>query len=308
MNKADTDINIDPSILERILRKKRYLDSKRPLPKDALNRLQEEMMLLHTYNSNAIEGNTLTLQETKLIVEEGITIGGKSLGEHLEATGNAKAFKKIESLSKGRQKIDLLLILEIHEIVTKGLLEDSGRFRTQNVRIAGSKKSPPDFSKVPKLMDELLIDVAKMRTHKITMAAYLHHRLVQIHPFSDGNGRVARLISNLLLMRSGYPPVVLRKGDRKKYYECLRRADIGNLGPLANFIGRAMDESLTRYISIFGGKNTLIPLSELAKDSPYSQEYLSLRARQGILSAVKIERVWHSSKKELEDYIERYVR
>jgi Fic family protein len=306
MIKADTDINIDPSLFERILRKKRYLDSKRPLPKDALNRLQEEMMLLHTYNSNAIEGNTLTLQETKLVVEEGITIGGKSLAEHLEATGNAKGFEKIETLAKGRRKIDLPLILEIHEIVSKGLLEDSGRFRTQNVRIAGSKKSPPDFSKVPKLMDDLLGELAKMRNNKVYQTAYLHHKLVEIHPFTDGNGRIARLISNLLLMKSGYPPFVLRKGDREKYYDCLRKADFGNIRPFTDFIGRALDESLTLYISIFGGKNALIPLSELAKDSPYSQEYLSLRARQGILSAVIIERVWHSSKKELEDYIDRY--
>jgi Fic family protein len=306
MIKADTDTDVDPSILERIQRKKRFLDSKRPLPKGALNRLQEEIMLLHTYNSNAIEGNTLTLQETKLVIEEGITIGGKSLAEHLEATGNAKAFKKIEAIAKGRRKIDLLLILEIHEIVAKGLLEDSGHFRIQNVRIAGAKKSPPDFSKVPKLMDDLLIELTRIRTNKVFVAAYLHHRLVKIHPFTDGNGRVARLISNLLLMKSGYPPVVLRKDDRRKYYDCLRKADFGDLGPFANFIGKALDESLTLYISIFGGMNELIPLSELAKTSPYSQEYLSLRARQGILSAVKIERAWHSSKKELGEYIKRY--
>lgn len=306
MNNADTDIEVNSLLFERIQRKKEFLDSKRPLPKSALNRLHEEMRLLHTYNSNAIEGNTLTLQETKLVVEEGITIGGKSLAEHLEATGNAKAYEKIEDFAKGQSKINLLLILEIHEIVTKGILEDSGRLRTQNVRIAGMKKSPPDFSKIPKLMDELFNEVAKMRTHQVVLAAYLHHKLVEIHPFSDGNGRVARLISNLLLMRKGYPPVVLRKADRKKYYDCLKKADAGKLGPFANFIGKALDESLTLYISIFGGKNELVTLSELAKGSPYSQEYLSLRARQGVLSAVKIGRAWHSTKKELEEYITKY--
>ncbi len=155
-------------------------------------------------------------------------------------------------------------------------------------------------------MEELLIEVAKIRTNKVHEAAYLHHGLVEIHPFTDGNGRVARLISNLVLMKSGFPPVVLRKDDHKKYYDCLRKADFGNIRSFVDFIGRALDESLTLFISIFGGKNALVPLSELAKDSPYSQEYLSLRARQGILSAVKMERVWHSSKKELEDYIERY--
>jgi Fic family protein len=308
MNLNDTDIEVNKSLFDRIGRKKAYLDSKRPLSKDAVIRLHEELRLMHTYHSNAIEGNTLTLQETKLVVKEGITIGGKSLAEHLEATGNANAFEKIEELARRQKKIDLTEVLEIHEIATQGLLEDSGRYRTQNVRIAGAKKSPPDFSKVPKLMEEMLNIVTRMHVHGVAIASYFHHRLVEIHPFSDGNGRVARLMMNLFLMRSGYPPVVLKKEDRKRYYDCLKKADHGNLGPFVNFIGRALDESLTLYISIFGGKNELIPLAELARISPYSQEYLSLRARQGVLSAVKIGRVWHSTRKELEEYIELYGR
>jgi Fic family protein len=303
MKKTDTDIKLDSLLFKRIERKKAYLDSRRPLSKDSVNRLHEEFRLMHTYHSNAIEGNTLTLQETKLVVEEGITIGGKSLREHLEATGNAKAFEKIEELVQKRKSIILTEVLEIHEIVTRGMIEDSGRYRTQNVRIAGAKKSPPDFSKVPKLMKEMLGNVSRMKAHSVVVAAYLHHRFVEIHPFSDGNGRVVRLMMNLLLMRAGYPPVVLKKEDRKKYYDCLKKADSGDLEPFVKIIGRAVDESLTLYVSIFGGKNELIPLSELAKVAPYSQEYLSLRARQGVLSAVKIGRVWHSTKKELEEYM-----
>ncbi len=308
MKISNTDIEINTSLFERIIRKKRLLDSRRPLPKDAVNRLQEEIRLMHTYHSNAIEGNTLTLQETKLVVEEGITIGGKTLNEHLEATGNARAFERIVELAQGRTTIDLVIILEIHEIITRGLLMDAGRFRTQNVRITGANKTPPDFSKIPTRMDELLEQVSMKKEHPILRSAHLHHGLVAIHPFSDGNGRVARLISNLLLMRSGYPPVILKKEDRKKYYDCLRRADAGNLGPFANFIAKALDESLTLYISIFGGKDELLPLSDLAKGTSYSQEYLSLRARQGVLSAVKIGRTWHSTKRNLEEYIGTYGR
>ena len=308
MKTSDTDIEINASLLERIKRKKRILDSKRPLPKDAVNRLQEEFRLLHTYHSNAIEGNTLTLQETKLVVEEGITIGGKSLKEHLEATGNAKAYERIVELTRGKRKIDLVVVLEIHEIVTRGLLEDAGRYRTQNVRIVGAKKRPPDFSKVPDQMDKLIKKVSKIKGHPIVKSVDLHHGLVAIHPCSDGNGRVARLIANLLLMKSGFPPVVLKKEDRKKYYDCLRKADSQDLDPLGNFIAKALDESLTLYISIFGGKDELLSLSELAKGTPYSQEYLSLRARQGVLSAVKIGRTWHSTKRSLEEYIESYGR
>lgn len=301
----DTDIVISELMLERIQRKKRVLDAKRPLPKDALNRLREEMRLVHTYHSNAIEGNTLTLQETKLILETGVTIGGKSLAEHLEATGNAKAFDLLEELAKV-SKLDPVLIQQLHEIVTRGLLEDAGRYRTQNVRITGAKKSPPDFSKVPNLMDALLETISKMNAHPIIAAAYLHHGLVRIHPFTDGNGRVARLLTNLHFMRYGYPVVILKKEDRKKYYTHLRKADGGDLSPFANFIGKGLDESLTIYLAMFGGKEELLPLRELAKGSPYTQEYLSLRARQGILDAVKMGRSWHSSKRALDEYIKEH--
>jgi Fic family protein len=308
MKIADTDIEISSSLLERIKRKKRILDSKRPLPKDAVNRLKEEIRLLHTYHSNAIEGNTLTLQETKLVVQEGITIGGKSIKEHLEATGNAAAFERIEELAKTRKIIDLVTVLELHEIACRGILVDAGRYRTQNVRIVGAKSRPPDFSKVPALMDKLIKEVSSMKEHPIVKTAYLHHKFVAIHPFSDGNGRAARLVSNLILMRYGYPPVVLKKEDRKKYYDSLRKADSNNLSPFTNFIARALDESLTLYISIFGGEDELLPLSELAKGTSYSQEYLSLRARQGVLSALKMGRTWHSTKRSLKEYIEMYGR
>ena len=300
---SDTDIVISELMFERIRSKKDVLDTKRPLPKDAVNRLREEMRLAHTYHSNAIEGNTLTLQETKLVLETGVTIGGKSLAEHLEVTGNAKAFDLLEELAKVSKPVDHVLIQQLHEIVTRGLLEDAGRYRNQNVRIAGAKKSPPDFSKVLGLMDKFLQRLSRMRAHPVVTAAYLHHGLVEIHPFADGNGRVARLLSNLFLMRRGYPPAILKKEDRKKYYTCLGKADGGDLSPLVNFIGKAMDESLTIYLAMFGGKEELLPLKELAKTVPYSQEYLSLRARQGILDAVKMGRTWHSSKRALEDYV-----
>ena len=293
---TDTDmIRLSAKIAE----KKARLDSKR-LPKDAIRRLRDEIRVLHTYHSNAIEGNTLTLQETKLVVEEGITIGGKSLREHLEATNNAKAFDLMEELVK-RGEINQEIIQQIHEVVTRGIIE--GGYRTQNARITGARKTPPDFSKVPRLMGTLIEDMPVAGENPIEKAAFFHHGLVEIHPFIDGNGRVARLLTNLYLMREGYPPIVLKKEDRKKYYNCLRSADGGNLTPFTEFIARAVDESLILYLSIFGGEDSLIPLSELAKDSPYSQEYLSLRARQGYLDAVKINGIWHSTRRALGGYI-----
>lgn len=298
----DTDTLVRNEFLKRIEAKKRRLESKRPLSKRAVERLLEGFKLYHTYNSNAIEGNTLTLQETKVVIEEGITIGGKSVREHLEATNNAEAFDYIVKVSKKKEKIDNITVLKIHEIVTKGILPDAGRFRTRNVRITGAKKSPPDFSKVPRLVDELLKSLNNKRD-AITNAAYLHHGLAEIHPFSDGNGRVARLLTNLYLLRKGYPPIVLKKEDRLKYYEYLRAADSGDLAPFVDFIAKAVDESLMQYLSVFGGKDELLPLKELAKQYPYSQEYLSLRARQGRLDAVKIGNVWHTTRRAVEEYI-----
>ncbi len=302
----DTDITIDKLMFERIRRKRDILDAKRPLPKDALNRLREEMRLAHTYHSNAIEGNTLTLQETKLVLEEGVTVGGKSLAEHLEATGNANAFDLIEGLARTMKPLDHVIIQQIHEITTRGLLEDAGKYRMQNVRITGATKSPPDLSKVPGLMDALLIKVSKSKAHPIVVVAMLHHGLVEIHPFVDGNGRVARLLSNLFLMRHGYPPAILKKEDRRRYYSYLGKADGGDLSPLVNFIGKAVDESLTIYLAMFGGKEELLPLKELAKGSVYTQEYLSLRARQGVLDAVKMGKAWHSSRRALDEYIKEH--
>ncbi len=298
---ADTDI-IKKELLERTEEKKKRLDSMRPLPKEALRRLREELRLQHAYHSNAIEGNTLTLSETKLVIEEGITVGGKPLRDCLEARNTARAYDLIEELARGKI-ITHETVQRIHEALTRGILEDVGRYRTKNVRITGAIKMPPDFSKVVKLMGALLDKVNESKKHPIETSAFLHHRFVEVHPFSDGNGRVARLLNNLYLISHGYPPIVLRKEDRAKYYKFLRSADAGNLAPFANFIARAEDEALMHYLSIFGGEDELLPLKEVAKNSPYSQEYLSLRARQGKLAAVKIYNVWHASKRALEEYV-----
>ncbi|MBN1133646.1 MAG: Fic family protein [Methanosarcinaceae archaeon] len=300
----DTDTSlIQEEFLLHVDDKMNRLNSMRPLPADAIGRLHEEMKLMHTYHSNAIEGNTLTLAETKIVLEEGLTIGGKSLQEHLEATNNAKAFDLIEDLAEKRTPVDHVTIQQIHEIVTKGILEDAGNYRTKNVRITGAVKTPPDWSKIVKLMDELIKNLVESKRHPIETAAFLHHRFVEIHPFTDGNGRVARLLTNLYLISRNYPLIVLKKEDRNKYYKYLRAADSGNLGPFANFVTKAVDESLTLYLSIFGGPDELIPLRELAPETPYSQDYLSLRARQGLLDAVKIGNKWHTSRRSIEQYL-----
>jgi len=184
------------------------------------------------------------------------------------------------------------------------------------VRITGATKTPPDFSKVTRMMDDLIaflnlnLQDKEKKKHPVKTAAFMHHKLVEIHPFTDGNGRVARLLTNLFLVKEGYPPIVLRKEERGKYYRFLRLADEGNLKPFANFIAKSVDESLTLYLAIFGGADELIALAELAKlkECPYSQEYLALRARQGLLDAVKIGRRWFSTRRALEDYISEHAK
>jgi len=308
----DTDTLLRHDLFGRIRRKKERLDAHRPLPESAVRKLREELRLLHTYHSNAIEGNTLTLQETKLVLGEGLTIGGKSVREHLEATNNADAFDLIEAIAKEKREIDHITIQRIHEVVTRGIDVDAGKYRVYNVRITGATKTPPDFSKVYHLIDDLiaLLKDRGGKEHPIKTATFLHHKLVEIHPFTDGNGRVARLLTNLYLMKEGYPPIVLRKEERGKYYHFLRIADEGNLGPFENFIAKSADESLTLYLAIFGDIDELVPLAQLAKvkECPYSQEYLGLRARQGLLDAVKIGRKWYSTRRALADYIREHAK
>jgi len=303
MKYANTDIQIDKLLLKRIEEKKKRLDNLRPLPKDTIKKLLEDIRLWHTYHSDAIEGNTLTLQETKLVLEEGVTIGGKPLKDHIEAKNDAEAFDLMVKLVHAKKTISQEIIQQIHEIVTKGILEESGKYRTENVRIIGSKTTPPSYSKIVNLMGEYISNIRELKLHPIKKAAFIHHELVRIHPFIDGNGRISRLITNLYLMSQGYPPIVLKKEDRRKYYWFLQRADESDLSPFANFIAQAVHEALMYYLSSFVEDEQLISLKEIADFSPYSQEYLSLRARQGKLDAVKIENVWYSSKRALKEYL-----
>jgi len=302
MKYADTDIKVNDSLLNRIEEKKKKLDSLRPLPKDAVKRIIEDIRLRHTYHSDAIEGNTLTLQETKLVLEEGVTIGGKPLKDHIEARNDAEAFDLMIELVNSKKKISQEIIQKIHEFVMKGILKTPGQYRTENVRITGAKIRPPSYLKIVELMDNYIQSIEKLKLQTIKKAAFIHHDIVRIHPFIDGNGRVARILTNFYLLKNGYCPIVIQKEDRKKYYNTLNKADKGDLSDFATFIARAVNESLQYYLSSFIDEERLLTLLELSKKSDYSQEYLSLRARQGKIDAVKIENIWHSSKRALKDY------
>ena len=297
---------IDKDIYSRITRKRKELDALRPLPRNVLEKLRKQFAIELAYNSNAIEGNSLTLKETQLVIEEGITIKGKPLREHFEAINHQKAFEFLEGIVNKKIQITEEVIKDIHRIILSGIDDMyAGRYRNTNVRILGAIKSPPRFEKVHAKMKEH-VDYIKTNPEKLNvveLAALVHYKLVEIHPFTDGNGRTTRLLTNLFLMRHGYPVTMVLKVDRKKYYDRLKEADKGNLKPFIDFIGRSVERSLDLYLDVFRKGSEYISLAEAAKDSPYSQEYLSLLARKGRLDAIKLGRNWHVKKETIKEYI-----
>lgn len=297
-------------LFQRIQKKKKRLDKLRPLSASILEKLKHDLSLEWTYNSNAIEGNTLTLQETRLVIEEGITIKGKSLREHFEAKNHEKAITHLESLVQQKSNITEDHILQLHKLVLDGIEEDfAGRYRNAQVRIMGANFIPPAGHKVPELMTEFVQQIINLNQKKndLELAVYIHHRFVWIHPFFDGNGRTARLLMNLWLMQSGYPPAVILRNDRKKYYNALNQANNENYEKLELLIGQALERSLDLYLSAFEiqtESERYKPLSEIAPETPYSAEYLGLLARRGLIDAYKEGRNWVSSKKAIDQYID----
>lgn len=301
-----------PFLQKRIDLKLNKLNKLRPLPDSAVQKLKEQFEIEMTYNSNAIEGNSLTLKETYLVIHEGLTIKGKPLKDHLEAKDHHEALEFLYDLinKDTRNILSELLIRNLHQLVVKKTDEEfAGKYRNSNVFIGGADHTPPDALEVKTKMKALIswFTKANKKLHHIELAALLHHKLVYIHPFFDGNGRTARLIMNVILMRAKYPLVVILKNDRKKYYQVLMKADKNDYQPLVKFIAQTVERSLDIYLK------TLTPtsqtrekfclLSEISKKTPFSAKYLNLLARQGKLEAHKQGRNWLSSKEAVSRYL-----
>lgn len=296
---------IDEKIYERIIRKQNALDKLRPFNKGALLKLQESFRVSMTYNSNAIEGNSLSLSETKLVLEEGITIGGKSLKEHLEVTNHSKAIDFVEALVS-KPKIEGIDVLNLHAIILDRIDPyNAGFYRKSAVRISGTDYTPPNAAKVPRLMEEVY-SLLNAKGESIEIAAKIHQKFVAIHPFIDGNGRTARLLMNLYLMRHGYPPVIILRAERKKYIRSIMEEQLtGNEKQFIGFVAKAVERSMDIYLDSLGTEaKEYLSLSEAAKLSKnkYSEEYLSLLARTGKIGAIKFGRVWKITKEALEEY------
>lgn len=236
---------------------KRKLDKRRPLDPAALKNLREVYRIEWTYNSNAIEGNTLSLLETKLVVEEGLTIGGKRFKEHLEAMNHVEAIEFVEDIVNRKEELNERVLKQIHHIVLKNIDDkNAGLYRKINVRISGSQHIPPEYPLVQDRMDELFNWYEKNKQlHPLELAAIFHHQFVYIHPFADGNGRTARLLMNFILMSHGFPPAIVKATSESvlKYYTTLEQASVEkDKTPFINFIAGCVEESLENYLRAIG--------------------------------------------------------
>lgn len=295
--------------LKRLSEKKIILDGFRPLPSIVLKSIKDALTHEWTYNSNSIEGNTITLQETKMIIEDGITVKGKSLREHFEVVNHQDAIEYIESLVSAQKKLTEYEVLETHALVLQKIEKEyAGRFRSSGVRITGANFLPPNALKVPQLMQELFDWVHQHfdSMHPVLLCTIFHHRFVHIHPFFDGNGRTVRLMFNMLLMQKGYPPAIILKVDRKKYYEALNKANNGDYNPLLLLMIQASERSINIYLNALSNNDDYQPINQIVSepDSRYGQEYISLLARKGKIDAYKENGVWFTSKEAISNYLD----
>jgi len=241
----------------------------------------------------------------------GLTVSGKSIGEVLAAQNHPEALAMVERIAFAGKKIREEDILEIHKAIMSGIISSAGEYRRGDVQIVGASFTPPPSHMVKNLVAKDLVRFVNDNPGElrpIELAAHVHYYLAWIHPFDDGNGRMARLLMNLILLRNQYPFAIVKKVDRKKYIDALDAVTgRGDFQPLLLFIARCVEQSLDIYLNRQKLKKFL-PLSQLAKGTSYSSEYLSLQARRGVLDAVKIERNWMSTRKTIDNYIKEHGR
>lgn len=242
-------------MFEKLDHLKSRLDALRPLPESVVRNLHEDLVVRWTYHSNAIEGNTLTLQETKVVLE-GITIGGRSMREHLEAINHREAIRFLETLVAEGGPLREADIKSLHALILRGIDDaNAGVYRNVNVRISGARHLPPDFPHLPEQMAAFALWCGGEATqlHPVERAARVHSDFVKIHPFVDGNGRTSRLLMNLELLKSGFPPVVLPVEHRLEYYESLDRAHVDeDFQPFLSLIAEQAELAFEPYFHALG--------------------------------------------------------
>ena len=238
------------SLLESIDRKKAELDARRPLTEGEVERLTEQFVVEYTYNSNAIEGNTLTLRETDMVLR-GLTIDQKPLKDHMEAVGHKEAFDFVQDLVKDQLPLSESIIKQIHYLVLADKKDDRGVYRRVPVRIMGAKHEPVQPYLIQPKMEQLLEDYRNSTEHMIPRLARFHIEFEAIHPFIDGNGRTGRLLVNMELMKAGYPPIDIKFADRIAYYNAFDEYHAKhNLGAMEKLFAGYVNERLESYLKI----------------------------------------------------------
>ena len=278
------------------------------LTRSALDSLPEGVWkrtgALNTWGTNAIEGNTLSRTDVERILLEQKSVGNRHLSDVLETIQHAAAFANL--LERRRDPIRLTTVLELHEEVFRGIKADAGQWRRVNVRIGGMKRAPPRMERILHMMSTWEEEYKERDMHgedPFSLGAWMHFDFESVHPFSDGNGRVGRLLLNLHFLKHGWPPVHILPPDRDRYLRALVRGHDGNLSDLEGFLVVAMARSLLDLLDQVGTReDELKPLNALSKHSPYSAKYLSLRASQEELPALKASGDWHSSERALQAY------
>lgn len=229
--------------------KHQRLTALRPLSPESVASLAAAWDVRMVHESNAIEGNCLTLRETELVLSKGVTVSGKPLKDHLEAVNLAKAWEQVKQLAQPGVHLTGRDLLDLHRIVLTRVEDDfAGSYRTGAVRIAGSNHVPPNPIKVPDLMETLFAEI-QTTTDSVERAAKLHYGIARIHPFTDGNGRVARLAMNFVLLSAGYPPVSISTDLRQDYYNALEAADSGDFQTWQSFLTQQLEHELDGWLS-----------------------------------------------------------
>lgn len=241
-------------LLARVTEKQDRLAKARPLPSESLRSLRDDFLVRYAHETTALEGNTLSLAETQVVLENGITIGGKLLREHLEVVNARDAMVWLEGFVSTGEPITVETILRLHEIIMQGILgSDAGIYCRQAVRIVGSMHVPPNWVKIPDAVEGFIkwVNQDAEEEHPIVFAAKAHVSLVGIHPFTDGNGRLSRMFVNLLLMRAGYPPALYSSTDRAQYLDSLERAHMkGHMDDFVVLTVQAVETMLDQYLEI----------------------------------------------------------
>ncbi len=298
-------VRMDTRIARRLLQKKKRLDEYRPLPSFTVQRLHSDLRVMLTYHSNAIEGNTLSLAETQMVLEYGVTINGHPLREFLEVINHAEAFDTLTKLAYNQITGDT--VLRLHRLVMDKIDERAGELRTVPIYIRGANFAPPPARDVPLYLEQWLHWLQSddaLQYESVTRAAIAHHDFEAIHPFTDGNGRVGRLLLNLMLMQAGYPPALVLREWRTRYIQALQAAHLGDYTPLIDLIGIAVEHALDLYLEACVESTAhLFPLQELAHEFSISVDYLGQLARKGKIEATKRGQYWYVSREAVQHYI-----